>query len=348
MKSWTAGVGAVVLATAGCGPALGTQGNPTTVLFVQPNAPPPATVAATAGTGPVQVVTEAPRGTTSSPLTIAAGPATAGPSGPAVAVGAGPQIRCPAPQTVMAGASVRLQAEARGGDGAPLRVRWEVRTAPQNNRAYRFLERFDANDTDAVVGLGAEVPFAGVIVGDYTLVATARDAEGRTAECETQVAMTGHGLRVELSWNTDHTDVDLHATRGPGTPWVTPQDCYYAQRQPDTADPVEGHRRWLDTDDVDGEGPENIRVDAPQPDEDYNIGVHYYSSHGQHGPTRAIVMVYCGERRVARFERDLVGDRAVSDNDFWHVARVRFGGPNGCAVTPVQRVMPQRVAAQGG
>ncbi len=121
MKSWTAGVGAVVLATAGCGPALGTRGNPTTVLFVQPNAPPPATVAATAGTGPVQVVTEAPRGTSSSPLTIAAGPVTAG---PAVPVGAGPQIRCPAPQSVMAGASVRLQADARGADGGPLRVRW--------------------------------------------------------------------------------------------------------------------------------------------------------------------------------------------------------------------------------
>lgn len=339
---WAMGVGMMLL---GCGPALGTQGNPTTVLYVRQNAPPPA-LAAPPAAGPIQVAVEAP------PVaTVTGSVAVQAQGGTTLQVasdGAGPQIRCPAATQAMAGGSVHLRAEATSADGSPLRVRWEVRTAPQNNRAYRFLEVFNANDTDAVVGMGAEVPFAGVIVGDYTLVATARDAEGRTAECETQVAMTGHGLRIELSWNTQGTDVDLHATRGAGTPWVSPQDCYYAQRQPDGSDPEEGHRRWLDTDDVDGEGPENIRVDTPHPGEDYNIGVHYYSSHGQTERTRATVMVYCGERRVARFERDLVGNRGVAANDFWHVARVRFGGTSGCEVTPVGRVMPQSQAARGG
>jgi len=328
----------------GCGPALGTQGNPTTVLYVQQQTAPPAMVAMPTA-GPVQIAVEAPpqqtpptrpvEVTVSAPLEVATD-------------GAGPQIRCPAAMQAMAGGSVHLRAEATSPSGSAVRVRWEVRAAPQNNRAYRFLDVFNANDTDAVVGMGLEVPFAGVIVGDYTLVATARDAEGRTAECETQVAMTGHGLRVELSWNTQGTDVDLHATRGPSTPWVSPQDCYYAQRTPDTSDPDPGHQRGLDTDDTDGEGPENIRVDAPRPGEDYNVGVHYYSSHGQPGRTRATVMVYCGERRVARFERDLVGNRGVNENDFWHVARVRFGGAAGCEVTPVGRVMTQSQAARGG
>jgi len=169
--------------------------------------------------------------------------------------------------------------------------------------------------------------------------AETRNPDGSTARCDTAVSMLGHGLRVELSWNTQGTDVDLHALDQPEGRWFTPQDCYYANRQPDTALAEEGRRRWLDTDDVDGEGPENIRVDTPAVDHDYEIGVHFYSSHQQRGPTRATVVIYCGEQRVARFERDLTGDRGGSDaNDFWHVAAVRFGGPEVCAVQPIQQV----------
>lgn len=246
-----------------------------------------------------------------------------------VAANGAPSVQCPAAARALAGTPVHLRATATG-DG--LRYRWTVTRSPQA-RIYRFAERFDVNDSDSIVGMGAEVPFTSVIVGDYTVHLDVRDAEGRTTSCETPVTMSGHGLRVELSWNTSNTDVDLHAVMGRAPHWFTPSDCYYANRRPDTALGDESVQRWLDTDDTDGEGPENIRVDVPSLDSEYRIGVHYYSSHGQSGPTTAIVVIYCGEQRVAHFTRDLTGDRGGNQqNDFWHVANVQFHPDGTCAV----------------
>lgn len=314
--------------TLSCGSTLRPDGNPVTVLT------PPQTVvvveptvtAVQAVQPPSTVVVQGVRAPQTLQVAVGAPP---NPDG-------GPRIVCSRPTSALAGMPVQLQAEAQG-DG--VRVRWEVRSAPGNNRAYRFAQRFDANDTDAVVAAGASVPFTSVIVGEYEVVATARDAEGRTAECSTTVAMTGHGLRVELSWDSNGTDVDLHALRGTEGGWFSSSDCYYANRTPDTGYPDEGRRRWLDTDDVDGYGPENIRVDTPEGNEDFNIGVHFYSAHSQSGPTRATVVVYCGERQMARFERNLVGNRGTEGNDFWRVAAVRFGGAHGCEVRPIQQVV---------
>ncbi len=239
-------------------------------------------------------------------------------------------VRCPDPSRALAGMPVRLRAAA---NVQGLRYRWTVRDAPMNNRAYRFLDRYDANDTDAVVASGQEVPFTSVIVGDYTLQAEVRDAEGNTATCTSTVTMAGHGLRVELSWNTNATDVDLHSVMTDAPRWFTNADCYYANRRPDVGLPVADQQRWLDTDDVDGEGPENVRVDAPLEGRGYRVGVHFYSDHGHAGPTHAIVMVYCGEQHVARFERDLI------NQDFWHVADIGFRPGSACAVTVANRVM---------
>ncbi len=261
--------------------------------------------------------------TTTTVQVVAAAPLVAATDG-------APTVRCSAPARALAGTPVRLRADA-AGEG--IRTRWTVTQSPQA-RYYRFSERFDANDSDSIVATGAEVPFTSVIVGDYTVRAEVRDREGRTAACETQVTMAGHGLRVELSWNTGNTDVDLHMVTRRDPRWVTPADCYYANRTPDTATLDEPQRRWLDTDDTDGEGPENIRVDVPALDTDYQVGVHYYSSHGQPNPTTAIVVIYCGEQRVARFERDLVGQQSPNDNPFWRVGSVRFNPDGTCAVTP--------------
>jgi hypothetical protein len=265
---------------------------------------------------------------------------------PLVVATAPSSLRCPAAARALAGTPVTLRTD---GAAPGARVRWSVTAAPGDTRAYRFAARYDDHDTDSVVAEGAEVPFTSVIVGDFTVHAETRNPDGSTAQCDTAVSMLGHGLRVELSWNTQGTDVDLHALDQPEGRWFTPQDCYYANRQPDTALAEEGRRRWLDTDDVDGEGPENIRVDTPAVDHDYEIGVHFYSSHQQRGPTHATVVIYCGEQRVARFERDLTGDRGGSDaNDFWHVAAVRFGGPEVCAVQPIQQVTTAAQVRAGG
>ncbi len=268
----------------------------------------------------VTVVTAVPA-PTNDPLVVATAPSS---------------LRCPAPSRALAGTPVALHTT---GSAPGARVRWSVSAAPGDTRAYRFAERYLDTDTDSVVAQGVDVPFTSVIVGDFTVHAETRNPDGTTAECDTTVSMLGHGFRVELSWNTQGTDVDLHTLSDPESRWFTPADCYFGNRQPDTSFGDEGRRRWLDTDDTDGEGPENIRVDTPEVDHDYEVAVHYYSSHGQQALTHATVVIYCGEQRVARFERDLDGNRG-GDNDFWRVAAVRFGGPEVCAVRPIQQVVP--------
>ncbi len=77
-------------------------------------------------------------------------------------------------------------------------------------------------------------------------------------------------LRVTLTWNTGGNDLDL---------WVTDPNgeaCGYSN--PHTA--IGGQ---LDTDDVDGYGPENFTLANPIPG-DYFVRVHYYSTHRGEDP----------------------------------------------------------------
>lgn len=252
------------------------------------------------------------------------------------------QVQCTPPQRGQAGAPTTVRATSNRSD---VHFTWHVFMGPRP-AIYRFASQFDPQDTNAEQGTGASTPFVTPIVGTYTLQAEARDAsEQVVGRCETQVAMLSHGLRVELSWNTNDTDVDLHAVTSADPWWVSVADTYYANRHPDDAQLPEPQRRWLDTDDVDGEGPENIRVDAPQLDRDYVFGVHYFSSHGHADATVAIVVLYCGEQQAGRFSRRLVGTGSPSDNDFWRVASVRFNAQGGCAVSPINAVSRHRDVA---
>jgi hypothetical protein len=254
-------------------------------------------------------------------------------------------LRCPAASSALAGSPVSLTAT---GVGTGAIVNWSVTTAPSFTRAYRFAAAYDDGDTAAMVATGATTPFTSVIVGDFTVHAEAVYPNGTVDQCDTTVAMLAHGLRVELSWNTRNTDVDLHALNAPTDSWFTTQDCFYANRTPDSSLGA-ANRRWLDTDDVDGEGPENIRVDTPVVGRDYQVGVHYYSSHGLHGATRATVVIYCGTVRMGSYSQSLIGDRSsVYANDFWNVASVRFTSAGTCAVTTLGRVTTATVVRSGG
>jgi hypothetical protein len=245
-----------------------------------------------------------------------------------------PTVTCPSAFRFAAGSSTTLRAAATGQD---VRVRWSVARSP-GQHGFRFATSFESRETDRVVAEGGEVPFTAVIVGDYTVRAQAVDAVGRTAQCESTVTAISHGLRVELSWNTDRTDVDLHMLSGRDARWFSPSDCYYGARQPDQSLTNHAQRRWLDTDDVNGFGPENIRVDAPDPAHTYRIGVHFYSAHEQRERTTPTVLVYCGETLRGRYTRPMSGSRGSMENDFWEVASVRFDGNGGCSLEEVHRV----------
>jgi hypothetical protein len=88
--------------------------------------------------------------------------------------------------------------------------------------------------------------------------------------------LTEIGLHITLSWDTDDTDVDMHLLAPGGAMWDCQSDCYFGNPAPDWGvkasfddDP------FLDVDDVDGFGPENINISEPQPGL-YTFKIHYY------------------------------------------------------------------------
>jgi hypothetical protein len=233
----------------------------------------------------------------------------------------GPTVMCPANLTILAGTTVTLTgATARG-----TRFLWEVTSAPMGGTAT----------------LGASTAlsttFTSVIVGTFTVRLTVTDAMGRMAQCMTQINNQGHGLRVELTWNTNRTDIDLHVHNRLARAWFSmTDDTYFLYRTHDWDSASSNDNPSLDTDDVDGLGPENIRVDMPPTSQIYTVGVHYWEGTPE---TTATVRIYCGQVLAApAFTRVLRSSSSAPDNpnnDFWRVARVQFTSPSACTVTPI-------------
>jgi hypothetical protein len=241
----------------------------------------------------------------------------------------GPTVMCPAPITASAGSVVSLAATP----SAPGTYLWEVIAAPMG-AAYTLGSPNAATTT-----------FTSVIVGTFTLRFTVTDAMGRAASCTTMVTMQGHGLRVEMVWDTDGTDIDLHVHNNLATRWFeSPNDAYYANRRPEWDAPGVMDNPALDTDDTNGRGPENIRVDAPPTSQIYTVGVHYFAGMP---PTNVTVRIYCGDRlAVPPFVRSLLAAGGVA-NDFWRLARVQFTSLSTCTVTPINDVIMTGAARMG-
>jgi hypothetical protein len=254
-------------------------------------------------------------------------------------VACGPSVTCPGAVSELAGATVTLRAMATGAT----RYQWALVSAPPGGAA--------------TLGspTSTSTTFTSVIVGAYTVRFTATDAMGRSASCETSVQMRGHGLRVELSWNTGvrpptstgRVDLDLHMHNRLATAWSSaPNNCYYRNPTPSWDARGTADDPALDVDNTYGFGPENIRVDQPVNTQIYSVAVHAYSGAVRSATT---VRIYCGDTLAATYARELVGVSGSGDSNspFWRVARVRFTSPSACTVTPIDDVITLRAATSG-
>ncbi len=79
-------------------------------------------------------------------------------------------------------------------------------------------------------------------------------------------AIEPQSLVVTLWWDTNKTDIDLHASPDNGT-----THCYYANKW--------SGEMVLDYDDTNGNGPEHITVDDAETTATYKIKVYYYADH---------------------------------------------------------------------
>ncbi len=139
-------------------------------------------------------------------------------------------------------------------------------------------------------------------------------------------------LHLQLVWD-EATDLDLHLVNVGqddticGQPW----DCHWRNKTPSwftnsAANPS------LDIDDMDGQGPENINIDAPAAGT-YRIYIHHYAVtdpwFGDDSPdTRATLRIYVNGSEAATYTRVLAGD------DVWAVADVVWTAGAGATILP--------------
>jgi len=126
-------------------------------------------------------------------------------------------------------------------------------------------------------------------------------------------------LHVRLEWNTDLTDVDLHLLGPDGVMWTCEGDCYFSNMNPDWGQP--NHYLddpFLDTDDVDGFGPENINLEEPIAGT-YRVLIHYYDHHDGDDPDATVEVLNFGNV-VASYGPV----RLSAVNDTWEVVDIEY------------------------
>ncbi len=130
------------------------------------------------------------------------------------------------------------------------------------------------------------------------------------------------GLHVRLAWDTDLTDVDLHLVGPGGQLWTCAGDCYFSNPNPNWSDPMEFRDDpFLDVDDVDGFGPENINLEAPAPGT-YRVVVQYWADHAGDVPDATVELLEFGNV-IASYGPGRMG----RVNDVWEVVDIQYPGP---------------------
>lgn len=130
-------------------------------------------------------------------------------------------------------------------------------------------------------------------------------------------------LAVKLQWGSNGSDVDIHLVGPGGRFFEAPLDCYFGNDNPDWG--VQGDSSddpFLDRDDLDGFGPEEINLSAVAPG-DYDVYVHFWDDHNT-GPTDATLEVFIGGNLAATRTRS-----GLRCSQVWHVGTVNWNGMTG-------------------
>ncbi len=130
------------------------------------------------------------------------------------------------------------------------------------------------------------------------------------------------GLHIRVQWNTDLTDVDTHVLAPGGQMWTCDGDCFFSNPNPNWGD----QNSWqddpfLDLDDVDGFGPENVNIQAPIPGT-YRVLIHYWDTHGGDEPDVTVDVMTFNNNIGSYGPTHLNGV-----DDVWQVVDIDWPGP---------------------
>lgn len=214
-------------------------------------------------------------------------------------------LDCPDDDVPMSTVSFDGSASYDPNDNEPLTYSWTLSGAPDGS----------GTSLDSDGGTGNSVYMD--IAGEYTVSLVVTNTLGvpsAPAKCTVEAIPT-EDIRVELTWDTDESDLDLHLAVGTAELYDVPGDLSWCNDTPDwgvegetSDDPVRAQ------DDEDGYGPESVEiVDAANGE--YRARVHYYEDDGG-GATTATVRIYV--------RGSLAGEDSftLSRNEVWEVGWV--------------------------
>lgn len=243
-------------------------------------------------------------------------------------VGSPPTTVCSGPPSITPlGREVVFDASASTDpDGDELTYQWVLNTAPAGSEV-------ELLDTDQ-----AQARFTPTVQGDYGVFVTVVDSEGLYGDsCRASASVfdippppreldLDVGLRVELTWDNEGDDLDLHLVHPDGTVLDAENgtDCYYA-----TCANGFGTVDWgvagevlddpiLVEDDVAGTGPEVTYLQEPEAGV-YSVVIHDYPSDhpNQNNPSVATIEVFWDGASVFTDTRTFEQD--VEDFYIWSV-----------------------------
>lgn len=195
-------------------------------------------------------------------------------------------------------------------DGEIVRWTWSVLTRPDGSGlGIEAIE--DAADD-------RRVRFRPDLVGAYAIELVVTDDDGLESEpaiYEFAVAAAS-GLLLELTWDRDYTDVDLHLVNEQPSAafYEAPWDCYFQNKNPDWGVPGASEDDPLLPADIDdGYGPEIIGLRSPAAGS-YRVWSHYYCDDG-FGGTAATVKLFFDGALVAEASATL-----LQTGQAWEVA----------------------------
>ncbi|OGO07747.1 MAG: hypothetical protein A2Y92_03025 [Chloroflexi bacterium RBG_13_57_8] len=174
--------------------------------------------------------------------------------------------------------------------------------------------------------------------GQNVITVSVTDGSGNTGSATVTInaQITTYAIRIELTWDTDGTDVDSHLIQPGGTYFQAPGDCFFGNRNPNWG--VAGEtvdNPSLDQDDTNGYGPENITLQQPYENGVYYYKVHYWSDYG-YGSSNATVRIWINGNKVAELNKLLV------NNEVWDCAYIDW--PSGTVNGPLAGIAVDKTA----
>jgi PKD repeat protein len=177
-----------------------------------------------------------------------------------------------------------------------------------------------------------------VLSGWNTITVTVTSAQGCTASDTITIyaEIPTSGIRIELTWNTNDDDVDLHLVSPLGNPgdvpddcylFINPNDCYWANMNPDwdnSGGPSDGDPS-LDIDNTWGYGPEVTTLVTPPYNGTYYVIIHCYADWPPAGTT-ATVRIWINDELV------FTASLTLYDWDVWYCAQINWASGSGTVI----------------